>query len=166
MILKLSEVLSYSLYECEAELVDIETELAAVWDFILLEKLKHSGCREVFLDVSHLRKKVKVPPMLILSFLQETATILKEPTKKQQQIVLSFSSAENDLSINITIKAPDAIPQLNVPIINMRNRMEASFQCGEFSFDAVYLKNECIITIHINNCTLSVHETEQAHILT
>ncbi len=71
MILILSNLLSYSLYESKAERVTLERELNAVADLISLEKMKGSDEIFVHVDQNIETQLLLVPPMLIVSVLRE-----------------------------------------------------------------------------------------------
>lgn len=81
MILVLSNLLSYSLYESKTDRVTLQRELNAVNDFIALEKMK--GVKEINLSVDECIESavLLVPPMVILSVLQDGSAetiIIKE----------------------------------------------------------------------------------------
>jgi hypothetical protein len=71
MILMLSNVLSYSLYESKTERITLERELNAVADYISLEKMKGSDEILVHVDENLATRELLVPPMLIVSALRE-----------------------------------------------------------------------------------------------
>ena len=71
MILVLSNILSYSLYDSKTERVTLQQELNTVAEFISLEKMK--GSKEISLCVGeHIEtRSLLIPPMLILSVLHD-----------------------------------------------------------------------------------------------
>ncbi|MBL7699016.1 MAG: histidine kinase [Chitinophagaceae bacterium] len=73
MILLLSNILSYSLYESKTEKVTLRSELNAVSEYITLEKLKGSGGIDLNVDDNIDPEDVFISPMSVLSVLQDDA---------------------------------------------------------------------------------------------
>ena len=71
MILVLSNLLSYSLYDSKIDRVSLQHELNAVDDYISLEEMKTG--RRINLDVEQTvcKEEIMVPPMIILSKLHD-----------------------------------------------------------------------------------------------
>jgi sensor histidine kinase YesM len=71
MILVLSNLLSYSLYESKTDRVTLQRELNAVNDFISLERMKGVATINLNVDENIEPAVLLVPPMVILSVLQD-----------------------------------------------------------------------------------------------
>jgi two-component system, LytTR family, sensor kinase len=71
MILVLSNILSYSLYESKTERVTLQRELNAVSEFISLEKMKGANEICLYVDANVEVESLLVPPMVILSVLHD-----------------------------------------------------------------------------------------------
>jgi two-component system, LytTR family, sensor kinase len=71
MILVLSNLLSYSLYESKTDRVTLQRELNAVADFISLEKMKGFNVINLSVDKNIETSSLLIPPMLILSVLHD-----------------------------------------------------------------------------------------------
>lgn len=70
MVLKLSELLNYMLYECNAEYVSIEKELKLVDDYIELEKLRYRDSNNITIEKRGIYGGKQISPMLILPFVE------------------------------------------------------------------------------------------------
>ena len=70
-ILTLSGLLSYSLYETDNELIPLESEMAALDDFILLEDIDRDKL-SIRIDPQIDTQRLLIPPMTIFSCLQES----------------------------------------------------------------------------------------------
>ena len=104
MILVLSNLLSYSLYESKKESVTLQSELNAVADFISLERMKTST--EISLEVDEYvnTEEILVPPMVILSLLHEG-----------QARTINVTQGEDELIISITfIKQPPMVTRIKI----------------------------------------------------
>jgi hypothetical protein len=146
MILKLSDVLSYTLYECDAEFVPVNTELAALIDFIDLERMKNNGKEQIHIEWDA-QEEFLLPPMLILSFLQEVVTTLKQYGKLSWQMSINISGTSDVLSIIVNGNTGNGFPDFTDPVRNMLNRL-----------DSVYSKDGYLLNYSTgyNNYTLSV----------
>ena len=71
MILVLSNLLSYSLYDSKIDRVTLQHELNAVDDYISLEKMKTGRCIILDVDRTICKEEIMIPPMLILSKLHD-----------------------------------------------------------------------------------------------
>jgi two-component system, LytTR family, sensor kinase len=102
MILVLSNLLSYSLYESKTERVTLERELSAVADFISLEKMKGSAEILVHVDENIETKSLLIPPMLIVSVLREgfaNAVIVREEEESLTIEILMFQRPPHVVAI-------------------------------------------------------------------
>ncbi len=70
LLMKLSDLLSYMLYECEATFVPLENEIARMKDFMELEKLRLNDRVETALNVSGNLNELKIAPFLLLPFIE------------------------------------------------------------------------------------------------
>lgn len=69
IVLKLSDLLNYMLYECNAEKVPLKKELELVKNYVELEKLRYGDRLDVALNFQ-IEKEIDIAPMLILPFIE------------------------------------------------------------------------------------------------
>ena len=70
MILKLSSLLSYMLYDCKAEEVLLEKEIEVMKNYIDLEKERYGNKIEISLNIEGDVKDKYIAPLLLLPFLE------------------------------------------------------------------------------------------------
>ena len=70
LILKLSSLLSYMLYDCKADEVLLEKEIAVMKDYIDLEKERYGNKIEISLNIEGDIKDKYISPLLLLPFLE------------------------------------------------------------------------------------------------
>ena len=108
MVLKLSELLNYMLYECNAELVDLKKEVKLVKDYIDLEKIRYGDRLNVSLDVKGDPSQIKVAPLIILPFVEnafkhgvsdvlEDSWVSIDLELKHQHITLKVENSKSNL---------------------------------------------------------------------
>lgn len=70
VVLKLSELLSYMLYECNSRTVTLHKELNLIENYIALEKIRYDERLTVTYNVEGEVNKSNIPPMLLLPFVE------------------------------------------------------------------------------------------------
>jgi len=69
MILKLSDMLRYILYDCQEEKVSLQKEIDYIRNYIDLQKLKEERSSSITIDVSA-DGRLKIAPMLLIPFIE------------------------------------------------------------------------------------------------
>lgn len=72
MILKLSNLLDYILYQTEKKSVSLADEIDHIKDYIDLEKIRFRDTLEVDLDISLIGKDIMIAPMLLITFVENS----------------------------------------------------------------------------------------------
>jgi len=69
MILKLSDMLRYILYDCQEDKVSLQKEIDYIWNYVGLQKLKEKHSRRIEIDIS-VDGQLKIAPMLLIPFIE------------------------------------------------------------------------------------------------
>lgn len=72
MLLKLSDILSYMLYECNELEVPLEKEIKMLKDYMSLEKLRHGDKMEMNMQVKGDISNSMIAPLLLLRFIENS----------------------------------------------------------------------------------------------
>ena len=70
MLLKLSDLLSYMLYECDRPLVPLEKEIAMMKEYMQLEKIRHNDEPEMEVNIKGDLNGQMIAPFLLLPFIE------------------------------------------------------------------------------------------------
>lgn len=70
VVLKLSDLLNYMLYECSANRVSLEKEVRLVEDYIDLEKIRYGNRLNVSFNIYNEISGVQIAPLMILPFVE------------------------------------------------------------------------------------------------
>ncbi len=112
LILKLSSLLNYILYECKTEHVLLEKEIKVMKDYIDLEKERYANKLEISMNIEGDIKDKYIAPLLLLPFLENafkhgTSEQLEKPwlsmnlTVNQQTLRCKIANSKNeDIAIN------------------------------------------------------------------
>lgn len=91
-ILRLSQLLSYVLYESEVDKVLLGQEIKYIESFVELQLLKDENCENIQVDLSESNPDLKIAPMILISFIENCF--------KHSH----FDSADNWIRIKMTTK--------------------------------------------------------------
>jgi len=72
MILKLSNLLDYLLYQAEKPFVLLSEEIAHIKDYIELEKLRFNDTLDVQINISKTSESIMIAPMLLIPFIENS----------------------------------------------------------------------------------------------
>ena len=72
MLLKLSDLLSYMLYECDEPLVPLDKEVEMMKDYMALEKIRLNDTIEMELNVKGNMSNKMIAPFLLLPFIENS----------------------------------------------------------------------------------------------
>ncbi|WP_040302627.1 sensor histidine kinase [Algoriphagus machipongonensis] len=72
LILKLSNLLDYILYQTKKSLVPLQDEIEHLQDYLALEKLRHGSSLKIHTSLPENRKDIKIAPMLFLPLLENS----------------------------------------------------------------------------------------------
>jgi len=72
MLLKLSDLLSYMLYECEGALVPLEKEIMMMKEYMHLEKIRHNDEPELEVNIKGDLNGRMIAPFLLLPFIENS----------------------------------------------------------------------------------------------
>jgi len=112
MILKLSDVLSYSLYESSAEKIPLYKELKMIKDFIDLEKERYEDRMKVTIkEATGLNESIEIAPLLLIPLVENA---FKHGVKEATDIipiVIDISQKENWLSFEVRNKMSNELPE-------------------------------------------------------
>jgi len=72
MLLKLSDLLSYMLYECDRSLVPLEKEITMMKEYMQLEKIRHNDESEMEVNIKGDLTGRSIAPFLLLPFIENS----------------------------------------------------------------------------------------------
>nr|WP_320119611.1 histidine kinase [uncultured Marinifilum sp.] len=101
MILKLSQLISYMLYECKDEEVNLEKEIQFIRNYIELEALRVEDTADIKLNIYGENQVYKIPPLLFIPLIENAFKhgISNEIEKSEIRIDLKFSKDKIILEI-------------------------------------------------------------------
>ena len=125
LILKLSSLLNYILYECKTEHVLLEKEIKVMRDYIDLEKERYANKLEISLNIEGDIKDKHIAPLLLLPFLENA---FKHGTSEQLEkpwLSMNLTVNQNTLRCKIANSKNEdiAINENGIGIMNVKKRL-------------------------------------------
>ncbi|MBD0279865.1 MAG: histidine kinase [Flavisolibacter sp.] len=101
LLLKLAEMLSYMLYECNQPLVSLEKEIKMMNDYIRLEKIRMEQKLEIDISVNGEASGKMIIPLLLLPFIENSLFYCYDEKLEKYWINLDLQITENDFSLKL-----------------------------------------------------------------
>ncbi len=105
ILLKLSEMLSYVLYENEKELVPLENELEILKTFLYLKNAFDPGALTVQYDQQIESNNLFISPLLLISIAENCLENLKQIEKQELSLSLIIKTMNDELHFQLECKA-------------------------------------------------------------
>ena len=97
MILKLSEILDYTIYECNDERVSITQEWELIENYVDLEALRYNKELDLVLDKDIDNENTKIAPLILITIVENAFKFGLATAKQIPKISISLSVQENKL---------------------------------------------------------------------
>jgi len=101
MLLRLSEILSYMLYECNDTDVALDKEIKMLRDYLALEKIRYGNKLELNFQVKGDISNCKIAPLLLLHFIENSFSHCSSPLIDQPWINLEVEVQNRRLHMKL-----------------------------------------------------------------
>jgi LytS/YehU family sensor histidine kinase len=90
LLLKLADILSYMLYECDNKFVPLEKEIRTIKDYLVLQKTRMGNKLEIDVAVKGQTGGKMIAPLLLLSFIENSFSYIDNKNLEVNWINLEF----------------------------------------------------------------------------
>ncbi len=101
VVLKLSEMLDYLLYECDASKVPIQKEIQLIDNYIYLQKVRFGHRLEVDFKKDNIQKDRMIAPMLLLPFIENSFKHGLGKDRKNSWVKMKLSAVDQKIEFII-----------------------------------------------------------------
>jgi len=140
MIMKLSELLSYMLYESEIEFISLEKELAELKNLIYLNCADDKNHAAILLQVEGIISNKVVKPMLFVKLVEESISLLNKECSSNCQLRIYVTSSEQNIFFEMTFfgisKEITQSMQWHSLIEKTRNHLKEDYRTDEYEINA------------------------------
>ncbi len=128
MILKLSNLLDYLLYQVDKPFVPLITEINHIEDYIELEKMRFNDTLKINFNYNTIPETIKIAPMLLLPFIENS---FKHGALKQGVLYINIDLICNHETIHFKIENSYKKPQTNsngIGLENIKKRLDLVYK--------------------------------------
>jgi len=151
MILNLSEVFSYILYDCSEELLSLREEIAAVENLIIVERIIHKNHVVIDFTTNITGENKLVPPLLIFSFVQKIFAEGEPKNKKLNNISVHIYTLYDELCVTCKLNYFNIIRSDFIPLEKLNE--------NEKKLYALFNRFDIIRNVHENNYVINLATT-------
>lgn len=129
IVLKLSEMMRYMLYECNEKEVKLQKEINYMLNYLELEKLRHGTKMKIDCMINGEIHDQKIAPLLLIPFIENSFKHGINTHVTQGFVKLELNIAANDLQMVVVNSKSPSLPKSaekrsgGIGLINVRRRM-------------------------------------------
>lgn len=145
LMLKLSELLRYSLYDTNQNYVAVQKELDYISNYIELERIRLSDKTDIKLEIAGDYTDVYIAPLLLIIFVENSFKHFSAAKGQQAFVYVIFKIEENRLYLQVKNSVdPDYIP--------VQNKSKGGLGLGNVKqrLDLIYPRQHTLITAKEN----------------
>ncbi|RYG00438.1 MAG: histidine kinase [Chitinophagaceae bacterium] len=127
VVLKLSELMSYMLYESNTQLVQLDKEINFLQNFMDLEQLRFGDRMKVRFDIDGITENKKIPPLILILFVENS---FKHGAKNNlREIGIEINLTVSEKQLIFTISNPVEVTQTDltnngIGLKNVKRRLD------------------------------------------
>ena len=152
LLLRFSDVLRYQLYECNKEVVLLESELRYVKDIVEIEKMRWGNELDVTTAWEVEDNMITIRPLMLMPFIENAFKHVSRLPDKKGYVNIQFSQRGNVVHLSIenskSIIPPRKKDSSGLGLRNTQKRLEISYP-EKHSLDIEETDNKYIINLRI-----------------
>lgn len=153
VILKLSDLMSYMLYETNQAEVALDKEIKYLQDYVALEKLRFGEELTLSFEVSGHIAQQKIHPVLLIPFVENAFKHAKKDTSQKVWIAIRLAVEENGLVLEVKNSfAPPSAEKTGsggIGLANVQRRLELLYK-NKFDLQTSTQENVFVALLHID----------------
>ncbi len=129
IVLKLSEMMRYMLYECNEKTVFLSKEIQYIQNYLDLEKLRHGAKMDVHFDVLGDTENKKIAPLLLMPFIENSFKHGINSQVSEGYVNIELYVQSDDLCIKVENSKSPSVPRISekksggIGLINVKRRL-------------------------------------------
>ena len=151
VVLKISSILDYVLYECNVPQIDLDREISNINDYIDLQKIRYGEDTDISVTVNGETGNAKIAPLLILPLVENAFKhgLDKNVGKGYIEIEIDVDEDKNFVSvIKNSLKGEKNHNKEGIGILNLRKRLELQYP-GKYEFDLQINDDSCVTQLKL-----------------
>lgn len=131
IVLKLSDLMRYSLYEASNDRVPLQKEIQFIRDYVGLEKIRHKKSTKIDFHVEGNPDGLQVPPFLLITFVENAFKHGVSSTIKSSWVEINLKIQNGVLELKVENSKPEKLKYDNtqggIGLWNVRKRLDLLF---------------------------------------
>lgn len=127
-LLQFSDLLRYQLYDCNAETIAIETEVAYLQDYIRLQKLRKDTNYDVVVHIQNEIKGFHIVPLLLIPFVENAFKHISHHSNTKNFVHVEMSRNNGSFSFSVENSKENELQKTLLPggigLTNVKRRLE------------------------------------------
>jgi len=167
MLLKLSDLLSYMLYECDRPVVPLEKEIDMMKEYMQLEKIRHNDEPEIEINIKGELAGKNIAPFLLLPFIENSFKHSSQMTE-QFWINMDIRVEGDQFSMKLTNGMSENIDNQPLPgsngLANVQKRLTLLYPGKhELKITSEQEMSIVLLTIELSGAQETLFEEESIH---
>lgn len=159
MILKLSNLLDYLLYQSDKPLVQLQDEINHIEDYVTLEKMRFRDVLDISTDFQDINTNIQVAPMLFIPFVENS---FKHGQIIDQKLSIHMSLTCKDHEIYFSIKnstlPSNSGDHKGIGLSNIKKRLALAYK-EHHSLEITENENWHIVKLYLNTKNTTAYES-------
>lgn len=153
-LLQFSELLRYQLYDCGAEKVNLEKEIAYIKNYILFQRLRKDDQLTVSLDIKEIEPDLNIAPLLLVVLIENAFKFVSNFSDKENKITINLFTKDGFLYSSIIntkeLQEPSTVKDANgIGITNLKRRLELLYP-DKYDFTSTNSNDLYVTNLNIN----------------
>lgn len=156
IILRLSDMMRYLLYQTKDRKQSLKKEIECIQNYLELERIRYGSQVRVNMQVNGDPKNKTIPPMLLISFIENSFKHGASKSLDQVDINICFDIGEEELFFKITNTVPENsceaggdLEKEGIGLNNAKKRLELGYSPGSYEFRNYIENQEYTVTLKI-----------------
>ncbi len=152
MILKLSEMMRYMLYECNENKMALIQEIQYLRNYISLQQLKTATPQQIDFEVKGYIHQVEIPPLLFVPLFENAFKHGNVENVKEGWLKAMLTVEDNQLSFEIHNSVPEnkvQMPQGGIGLENLKQRLALIYP-DKYTFSVKSLSGSYSVLLNID----------------
>nr|WKN34035.1 histidine kinase [Tunicatimonas sp. TK19036] len=155
VVLKLSDMMRYTLYEATNDKILLSRELQFIQDYAKLEKIRHKDHVVIQTNIQAVPSHLKIPPLILVTFVENAFKHGINNTIAASWVIITASLQESTLTYTVENSKPSSLRQETIQggigLVNVRRRLD------------ILYADRYELTVKNEPSTYAIHLTIQLH---
>ncbi len=151
VVLKISSILDYVLYECNVTEIDLEREIGNINDYIDLQKIRYGEDTDIKIKVQGDTGNIRIAPLLILPLVENAFKHGLDKHVRKGYIDIQMVVDEDNVflvMIRNSLRGEKNHDKEGIGILNLKKRLELQYP-NKYEFDLKIDEEECVTKLKI-----------------